>query len=411
MQLFGVSLVTWTKKSAYIHNFILYPRLQLMMINHRIPMLKMKMRVTNPKHDDRKLFSCFLVATLAIHCQIVACHASQVPAMFVFGDSLVDDGNNNFLSSIAKSNYYPYGIDFLQGPTGRFCNGRTVIDALCDFLGLPYLPPYATAGNGSRLLYGVNYASASAGILDESGQYLGQRYSLSQQVLNFESNLNDLKALIGNENFDQYLAKSIVIMILGSNDYINNYLLPNLYPSSSKYNPQDYANLLLNKYTRQILALHSLGLRKFLLAGIGPLGCIPNQRASGLVPADRCVDQVNQIVGYFNSGLRSLVKQLNTDHQGAFFIYGDTFRGLGEILNNPSRYGFSVIDSGCCGLGRNRGQISCLPFAIPCAERNQYAFWDAYHPTEAVNLILAERAFTGPPEDVYPINVQHLAQL
>ena len=51
-----------------------------------------------------------------------------VPAMFVFGDSLVDDGNNNFIPSLARSNFAPYGIDFPLGPTGRFCNGRTVLD-------------------------------------------------------------------------------------------------------------------------------------------------------------------------------------------------------------------------------------------------------------------------------------------
>lgn len=59
-----------------------------------------------------------------------AAAAAQVPAMFAFGDSLIDAGNNNFISSIAKSNYYPYGIDFRGGPSGRFTNGRTFVDML-----------------------------------------------------------------------------------------------------------------------------------------------------------------------------------------------------------------------------------------------------------------------------------------
>lgn len=54
----------------------------------------------------------------------------QFQAMFVFGDSLVDDGNNNFLNSLAKSNYVPYGVDFERGPSGRFSNGKTIIDFL-----------------------------------------------------------------------------------------------------------------------------------------------------------------------------------------------------------------------------------------------------------------------------------------
>lgn len=39
-------------------------------------------------------------------------------------------------------------------------------------LGLPYPPPYADQfTSGSRLLRGVNYASAAGGILDETGQH------------------------------------------------------------------------------------------------------------------------------------------------------------------------------------------------------------------------------------------------
>lgn len=86
-------------------------------------------------------------------------------------------------------------------------------------------------------------------------------------------------------------------------------------------------------------AILSLGIRKFLLAGVGPLGCIPNQRASSTGPTDQCVGQVNQMAGYFNRGLRSLVKQLNTDHPGSVFLYGNTYDALEDMLRNPTKYG------------------------------------------------------------------------
>ncbi|XP_058099996.1 GDSL esterase/lipase At1g71250-like [Magnolia sinica] len=333
----------------------------------------------------------------------------QVPAMFVFGDSLVDNGNNNNLISLAKSNYLPYGIDFYQGPSGRFCNGRTTADMLCEMLKLPYLPAHADPNPRKRIISGVNYASAAGGILDETGQQLGERFSLSQQVLNFESNLNDLRNQMGPKNLTKYLATSITVMVFGSNDYINNYLLPSLYNSSYIYNPKDYADLLLNHYARQILALHSVGLRKFFLAGVGPLGCSPNQLAIYQVPPGRCANYVNEIVGPFNEGLRSLVDLLNSNHPGAIFVYGNTYGAFGDILNGPDTYGFNVTDESCCGVGRNQGQITCLPQSIPCGNRNEYIFWDAFHPTEAANAILAQRAFTGPPSDCYPINVQQMA--
>lgn len=56
--------------------------------------------------------------------------AEMVPAMFIFGDSLIDNGNNNNLPSFAKANYFPYGIDFNGGPTGRFSNGYTMVDEI-----------------------------------------------------------------------------------------------------------------------------------------------------------------------------------------------------------------------------------------------------------------------------------------
>ncbi|KAK6917757.1 hypothetical protein RJ641_018508 [Dillenia turbinata] len=54
----------------------------------------------------------------------------QVPCYFIFGDSLVDNGNNNGIASLARANYLPYGIDFPAGPTGRFSNGKTTVDVI-----------------------------------------------------------------------------------------------------------------------------------------------------------------------------------------------------------------------------------------------------------------------------------------
>ena len=55
------------------------------------------------------------------------------PAAFVFGDSLVDAGNNNYLVTLSRANYPPNGIDFDgHRSTGRYTNGRTIVDILGD---------------------------------------------------------------------------------------------------------------------------------------------------------------------------------------------------------------------------------------------------------------------------------------
>lgn len=58
----------------------------------------------------------------------------EVPCYFIFGDSLLDNGNNNNLNTTLKANYFPYGIDFPGGVvTGRFTNGRTMGDIIGTF--------------------------------------------------------------------------------------------------------------------------------------------------------------------------------------------------------------------------------------------------------------------------------------
>ncbi|KHN14797.1 GDSL esterase/lipase [Glycine soja] len=92
-------------------------------------------------------------------------------AFFVFGDSLVDNGNNNYLATTARADAPPYGIDYpTRRPTGRFSNGLNIPDFISQELGsestLPYLSPEL---NGERLFVGANFASAGIGVLNDTG--------------------------------------------------------------------------------------------------------------------------------------------------------------------------------------------------------------------------------------------------
>ena len=55
-----------------------------------------------------------------------------IPALVILGDSTVDAGNNNYLTTIVKSDFVPYGMNFEGGvPTGRFTNGMLSTDYVC----------------------------------------------------------------------------------------------------------------------------------------------------------------------------------------------------------------------------------------------------------------------------------------
>ncbi|CAN1322955.1 GDSL esterase/lipase EXL5 [Linum perenne] len=91
-----------------------------------------------------------IVVYLLVLLSLTSCLGQQtnqsLTAVFAFGDSILDTGNNNQLSLIARANYPPYGKD-LPGktPTGRWGNGRV----LSDILSMHY----------SFSLYIINYSS------------------------------------------------------------------------------------------------------------------------------------------------------------------------------------------------------------------------------------------------------------
>jgi len=49
-------------------------------------------------------------------CLVVLAPSEAARAFFVFGDSLVDNGNNNYLATTARADSPPYGIDYPTPP-------------------------------------------------------------------------------------------------------------------------------------------------------------------------------------------------------------------------------------------------------------------------------------------------------
>lgn len=96
----------------------------------------------------------------------VLVNGGKIPAIIVFGDSSVDSGNNNYIPTIARSNFQPYGRDFNGGrPTGRFSNGKITADFISEAFGLkPAIPAYLDPSYSiSDFATGVTFASAATG--------------------------------------------------------------------------------------------------------------------------------------------------------------------------------------------------------------------------------------------------------
>ncbi|XP_057764173.1 GDSL esterase/lipase At5g45670-like [Salvia miltiorrhiza] len=344
---------------------------------------------------------------------VAALAEPQVPCYFIFGDSLVDNGNNNNIQSLARANYLPYGIDFPAGPTGRFSNGRTTVDVIAELLGFDdYIPPYASA-RGEQIMRGVNYASAAAGIRQETGQQLGARIDFTGQINNYKNTVAQVVDILGDEDSAaNYLSKCIYSIGVGSNDYLNNYFMPQYYPTSRQYSPEQYADVLIQQFTEQLRTLYNYGARKFVLNGVGQIGCSPNALAQNSPDGRTCVARINNANQIFNSRLRGLVDEFNGNTRDSRFIYINAYGVFQDLINNPAAFGFRVTNAGCCGVGRNNGQITCLPLQPSCQNRDQYLFWDAFHPTDAANVVVGRRAYRAEKaSDAYPFDISRLAQL
>ncbi|KAI3810323.1 hypothetical protein L1987_19935 [Smallanthus sonchifolius] len=310
----------------------------------------------------------------------------QVPCYFIFGDSLMDNGNNNRLHTQAKVNFPPYGIDFPDGSTGRFSNGRNTADVIAQLLGFDkFIPPFATAKE-KEIVTGVNYASGGAGIRDETAEHLGARISLDKQIKNHWIMILRLSYLIGKGNIvetKKYLKKCIYTVGMGNNDYISNYFVPKYYNTSSVYTPEQYAEALAEQYSSQLQDLYKSGARMFGIFAAGYSGCTPGIMSEFGV--NSCVDSVNSAVKLFNSRLNTTLNDLNNKLLDAKFIL------IESSLDYPND--INVTDTPCCQNASTSGKGQCVRNQVPCSNRQNYYFWDAFHPTEKISVIAGTKAY------------------
>ncbi|KAI3899195.1 hypothetical protein MKW92_005659 [Papaver armeniacum] len=329
-----------------------------------------------------------------------SCFALETfPATFIFGDSLVDAGNNNYIATIAKANYSPNGMDFPGGAncTGRFSNGRTVVDIVGEELGLSaYIPPYlAPTTVGDVVLRGINYASGGSGILNETGAI-------------FEIHYLNCQRFIQNITWE-----ALFFVVIGSNDFIANYFTPIPLIPLRKVTPEVFVDSMISRLRLQLTRLYGMDARKIVVANVGPVGCIPFERATNhqVTTGGSCKESMNNATILFNTKLKSLVMELNSNLVESKFVYADVYNIFSRLVDNYQSYGFENYTTSCCQILPGpllQGLLPCSPTSIVCRNRSKYVFWDEAHPTEATNVVIARRFLDGDSMDMYPMNIRQL---
>ncbi|GJN20792.1 hypothetical protein PR202_gb08213 [Eleusine coracana subsp. coracana] len=231
----------------------------------------------------------WLVAVVLAAVGLLATPSESARAFFVFGDSLVDNGNNNYLMTTARANAPPYGIDYpTHRATGRFSNGKNIPDIIStssslhavacsppppdniyvrlsdtflltthhagEHLGaepvLPYLSPDL---GGDKLLVGANFASAGVGILNDTGIQFVNILRMNQQLAYFGEYKRKLAEQVGPARARQVVRRSLVLITVGGNDFVNNYYLVPFSLRSREFSLPDYVRYLISEYKKILI--------------------------------------------------------------------------------------------------------------------------------------------------------------
>ncbi|KAK4591489.1 hypothetical protein RGQ29_021621 [Quercus rubra] len=353
------------------------------------------------------LFVVFLTPT---HSLGHICLPKQHVALFIFGDSLFDAGNNDYINTTTDNlaNYGPYGETFFNYPTGRFSNGRLIPDFIAEFAELPFITPFLYPGY-HQYTDGSNFASAGAGALVETNQ--GLVIDLKTQLHYHKKLAKLLRTRLGHEEAKTLLARAVYLISIGSNDYFA--LSTSNSSALQTYSPEEYVDIVIGNLTSVIKGIYKKGGRKFAIPNLAPLGCLPIARALSPNNTGACVEELSTLAELHNEALSKSLQELENQLDGFKYSIADTYTSLSERINNPSKYGFKISKIACCGTGPYGGIFSCggkrsVKEYKLCHNVSEYVFFDSIHPSEKANQQFAELMWNGTPNITGPYNLKAL---
>lgn len=315
------------------------------------------------------------------------------PALILFGDSIVDPGNNNALTTTVRCDFAPYGQDFLgHNATGRFSNGKIVGDILATRMGLKqYVPAYlGTELSDFDLLTGVSFASGGCGF-DPLTAEIVSVLTLDDQLDLFKEYKGKIRAIAGEQRAAEIVSTSMFLVVSGTDDLANTYFTT---PLRRDYDLESYIEFIVKCASDFIQKLYGMGARRVSIAGAPPIGCVPSQRTNAGGDDRACVSLYNQAAVLYNAALEKEIKRLNGSAllPGSVLKYIDLYTPLLDMIQRPAAYGFEVSNRGCCGTGLFEVTLTCNSYtAHACRDPTKFLFWDTFHLTErGYNLLMAQ---------------------
>ncbi|MBU6419375.1 MAG: autotransporter domain-containing protein [Proteobacteria bacterium] len=281
----------------------------------------------------------------------LAAPAAKAGSLYVFGDSLSDDGNLYKLTGLPPAPYYE----------GRFSNGPVWVE---------YLP--ALAGLNSFPANNFAYGGAFTGDLTIGGVNIGTNLEAAS-LPGINTEIAGFAAAGGS-----FSSSDVVTLWGGANNYF-------AYAAAVQANPAAATTLITQGVTTTLtqlavdtVSLTNLGARMLIVPNLPDLGLTPefNTTPQGVALGD-AFSQAH------DANLPALMEGVH-EGTGANIIVLNTQALLNQVVADPSLYGFSNVTNACLYT------VSCVTGST--ATQNSYLFWDNVHPTTHAQEIIAEYA-------------------
>nr|GMD92739.1 GDSL esterase/lipase LIP-4-like [Ipomoea batatas] len=321
---------------------------------------------------------------------------TTTPVIFNFGDSNSDTGG--YAAAYGTSFSSPNGHTYFNQTSYRKCDGRLIIDFLCDSVKAEYMSSYLESLT-PNFKTGVNFAVGSATVLSESNFFSlkaqldeFRRFHARSIILHSEG----ITSMFGEEDF----RNAVYLIDIGQNDITGAFSNH----SKSKLEILQSIPSFITGIKAAIETMYRVGGRKFWVHNTGPAGCLPLMLAKHTVGHPRaefdkagCFKPLNDLAQEFNSQLYRLCEDLRAQLQNATVVYIDMYTIKYDLISNSPLYGFENPLMACCGGGGPpyNSNVTCgLPGFTVCGEDTKYISWDGVHYTDNSNSVFAARVAT-----------------
>ncbi|CAN1152214.1 GDSL esterase/lipase At3g26430 [Linum perenne] len=372
-----------------------------------------------------------------------SCH---VPAIYNLGDSNSDTGSQPAIFGRAP---FPNGQTFFGKPSGRYSDGRMIIDFLAEKLGLPYLSSFLDSLE-SNFTHGANFASSGATVQPPTGALLDEGFNpvtFHYQFLQFQQ-LKERTSELRKQGFVDRLPKleefksALYMLDCGQNDlhfgfaYLGEQGAVSSIPlviknfsltikvhqfELDRMSRVEFGLLIIRKSMGLLNVrmevgqkLYKEGARTFWIHNTGPIGCLPffvirfPPKPNNTDPIG-CIKSYNEAAIEFNIQLNQMVHKLRTKLPDALLILVDIYSAKYSLIRDAKKHGFEDPLGFCCGHLGDDYEVKCgmemklengtVVHGTACRDPSKYISWDNIHYTEAANRWVAERISDGSMSD------------